>query len=239
MKKLKNLSGGKILDVGTGSGELLPCLMEGFKDYSEIIGIDCNESKIKDLKKRFNDKKLNFYIMDANKMSFEDNTFDTVCISNTLHHLKDEDITIVLKEMNRVLKPGGLFIICEMYRDNQNEKQMSHVLLHHLSAEIGRINGDIHNNTYKRDEIIEIVKNKGLNVIDTWDYAEEDEKEPIPVEEIEGIINSFEKKIQELKEHNEYYSLNEKLSALKKRLYEVGIEGATELVILAGKNLVS
>lgn len=235
MEKLKNLSGGRILDVGTGVGELIPCLMEGFKDYSEIIGIDCSERAIEYAKKRFNAKEINFYKMDADSMLFEDNTFDTVCISNTLHHLKDGTITMVFKEMNRVLKPGGLFIICEMYCDNQNEKQMSHVLLHHLSAEIGRINGEIHNNTYKRNEIIEIARNKGLNIIDTWDYVEEDEVEPIPAEEIEGIIGSFEKKLQELKEHTEYNSLNEKLNALKKRLYEVGIEGAIELVILAQK----
>jgi len=235
MGKLKNLSGGRILDVGTGVGELIPCIIEGFKDFREIVGIDSSDKALEYAGKRFQDERISFEKIDGKHMTFEDNSFDTVCISNTLHHLNNEDMMMVLKEMKRVLKPEGHFIICEMYCDNQNEKQRSHVLLHHLSAEIERINGGTHNDTFKRNEIIEIVNNLGLNAGDTWDYKGTEDEEPIPAEEIEGIVQSFTKRIEGLKENAEYERINIKVDELKKRLYEVGIAGATELVIVAKK----
>ena len=58
-------------------------------------------------------------------MDYPDETFEVVAISNTLHHIEHYDK--VLAEMLRVLKPGGFFILNEMYRDGQDAAQQVHV----------------------------------------------------------------------------------------------------------------
>lgn len=232
---LKNFSGGKILDVGTGVGDLVSCLVEGFKEYEEIIGIDMNEKAIETARKNYADKKINFVKMDANIMNFEDNSFDTVCISNTLHHLNKIDMVLVFREMKRVLKPNGLFIICEMYCDNQNEKQMTHVYFHHFGAEIQRINGEVHNETFKRQEIIDIVNELGVNIINTFDNVEIGQEDTLTEEDLNMYNESIDKRVELLKEHPEYERFKMQGENIKTRLYEIGIDGATELVVIGRK----
>jgi SAM-dependent methyltransferase len=51
-----------------------------------------------------------FHLMDAHQLGFPDKYFDLVFGSAILHHL---DFSIVLPEMSRILKPGGLIIFAE------------------------------------------------------------------------------------------------------------------------------
>lgn len=56
-----------------------------------------------------------FYIMDANNLAFSNNKFDLIFGGALLHHL---ELPIALKEIQRVLKPGGKFIFWEPLRLN-------------------------------------------------------------------------------------------------------------------------
>ncbi len=47
----------------------------------------------------------------ANDLSFEDNTFDSLYCSGTLHHMEQPGLTV--KEFARVLKPGGRLVLME------------------------------------------------------------------------------------------------------------------------------
>jgi len=76
----------------------------------------------------------------------------------------------ILNEMKRVLKSNGTFIMTEMYRDNQTDKQLSHVKFHHFVAEIENIKGSFHGKTYTREEIINIAKSIELKDLDIFDY---------------------------------------------------------------------
>jgi ubiquinone/menaquinone biosynthesis C-methylase UbiE len=51
---------------------------------------------------------VTFLEMDTECLKFEDDTFDAVCISYSLHHL--ENIDRVSAEMKRVLKPDGILL---------------------------------------------------------------------------------------------------------------------------------
>jgi ubiquinone/menaquinone biosynthesis C-methylase UbiE len=72
--------------------------------------------------------------MDAERLCFEDDSFDTVAISASLRHLSH--IQRVLDEMVRVLKPGGHFIAAEMHRDGQTEAELTSVYLHQWVAQV-------------------------------------------------------------------------------------------------------
>lgn len=230
---LKNYSGGKILDVGTGRGELIIYLKEAFKNYEEIIGIDSSKKSIEFCREQFKDNNVSFMEMNGDNMGFAEETFDTVCISNSLHHMNSEEMHKVLNEMKRVLKPEGFFIICEMYRDNQSPSQMSHVYLHHLSAEMDRLRGITHNDTFKRDEIINIAKEIDLELANILDYVDE---EKVEKEELDSIESSFEKRIKNLEKESNYSSLKCKMEKLKDNMSKFGLSGATELIIIGRKN---
>lgn len=231
-EKLKTLSGGRILDVGTGSGQLVKQLVDAFMNFTEIIGIDSSERAIEAASKNFTDDRIKFIKMDASSMSFDDNSFDTVCISNTLHHLTEEEMYKTLKEMKRVLKPGGFFILCEMYKDNQTPKQLGHVYIHHFGAELDRIKGVTHNETFDRQDIIDITANIGITLVDELDYVEDGE---CSSEEINEIIEAVGNKLEGLKNDSCYDCLKTKWKSVKNHLLNIGLGSATELILFGRK----
>ena len=165
-KKLKEIHGGNVLDVATGRGEFIN-LIEEFKSFASITAIDTSERAEKAFKEKFQD--VEFLIMDAANMSYKDESFDTVCLSNSLHHMPDLNKT--LNEMKRVLKKGGNFIINEMLSNQQDEAMKSHVLLHHWWAKIDTIFGEKHDSTFSKDEIIAIMDALELTDYDLVEYA--------------------------------------------------------------------
>lgn len=56
-----------------------------------------------------------FYLMDAHKLAFPDNSFDVVFGAAILHHLEHE---VILKEIHRVLKPDGFIFFLEPLDNN-------------------------------------------------------------------------------------------------------------------------
>ena len=108
--------------------------------------------------------------MDAARMAFRDDSFDTVAICNSLHHL--HALKSALDEMKRVLKPGGLFIICEVVQDKKSDIPNPHTELHHWFAAVDRMNGISHNETFAWFEVTEIVKKLGLRGIEIFEFTE-------------------------------------------------------------------
>jgi len=231
-EKLSSIAAGRVLDIGTGRGDFVELLDTNLKDYTEIIGIDSSEKAIEAAGERFNSENIKFITMDACNLNFEDESFDTVCISNTLHHL--EEPNKILDEMKRVLKPEGRFIISEMFCDNQNEKQLNHVAWHHWIAEIKRIQGGIHNNTYKRDEIIDIAKGLGFSNMESLEFNFPDEDSENE-EEIKDFLKYFDELLIEVKDHSDYERLYEEKERFQKSILEIGMSNATEIFVIGTK----
>jgi SAM-dependent methyltransferase len=122
---------------------------------------------------------------------FPDASFDTVSIANSLHHLAD--LPQALAEMCRVLKPGGLFIISEMYCDGQSEAQQTHVELHHWWAAVDTAQGITHYETFPRQRIVEIAEGLGLARWTYHDiaYLEDDPHAAELLAELEPVIDRY------------------------------------------------
>ncbi len=136
-KKFGTISAGDVLDVGTEEGDFIDTLMKTLLDYNSFTGIDIVEDELEKAREQLKDAPVNFKVMNAETMTFQDNIFDTVCISYSIHHL--ENIETVLAEMYRVLKPGGHFIIQELYSDGeQTAAQQVDKAVHDLNAKIVR-----------------------------------------------------------------------------------------------------
>ncbi len=107
---LANCSKKKILEYGCGTGSYAFTLS---KYGTEVIGIDISEVAIKMSKEKAqneNLKNVDFFIMDAEAMHFENRSFDLVCGSGILHHLNIEKAS---SELNRVLNSNGKAIFIE------------------------------------------------------------------------------------------------------------------------------
>lgn len=228
-KKLKEIEGGKVLDVATGRGEFINFIKE-FKSFDNITAIDNSDRAEKAFKEKFQD--VEFQIMDAANMSFQDETFDTVCLSNSLHHMPDLQKT--LNEMKRVLKKGGNFIINEMLSDQQDEARKSHVLLHHWWAKIDTIFGEKHDHTFSKDEIIAIIDTLELTDYDLIEYAWNIEN-PKEDKLVNGQLKVIEMGLERIKDRKEYSSLKTESEKIKKHIIKNGFAPASAVFIVGKK----
>jgi ubiquinone/menaquinone biosynthesis C-methylase UbiE len=229
---LGKLSGGHILDVATGGGGFITFLMENLKDYTDVTGIDNNERPLEAARKTHTLENIRFQCMDATRMDFPNSYFDTVCISNSLHHMAD--LPGVMQEMMRVCKPGGHLIISEMFQDGQSETQLTHVYLHHWWAEVDTADGITHHETFTRQQIINL---SGKLSLQKLDYFEEKDLEPDPmdpelVRELDGVIDRYIQRSQALNGGAELCRRGEEL---RQRVHEVGFHGATSLLLIGEK----
>jgi ubiquinone/menaquinone biosynthesis C-methylase UbiE len=231
---IKTLSAGRILDVATGSGNFVKFLVENVKDYKEIVGIDTSEKASTTFGEAFkDDPKVRFKMMDAQHMDFPDGTFDTVCISNSMHHMAE--IKPVMEEMKRVIRAGGHFIVAEMYQDNQIETQMTHVLLHHWWAAVDTAMGITHRETYSRQQIFDIVTGLGLQniIFDDVNDLNDDPKNLETVKYLSEVIDQYLKRIERLPGESH---LRKRGLELRQRVTEIGFHSAPWLLIIGEKS---
>ena len=230
---LKTLSAGRVLDVATGSGQFINTLIEYLKNYDEIIGIDISEKAAAIFVETFLDKpNIRYMKMDAIHMNFAEKSLDTVCISNSLHHMPN--VGAVLQEMSRVLRPGGNFIISEMYRDNQTESQMTHVLLHHWWAAVDTAKGIFHNETYTRQQLLDIMNNLRLTdlVFEDVINLSDDPKDPNTVRYLTDGVDQYLSRIEGLSGEA---ALRDCGLNLRQRVKEIGFHSATTLLVIGKK----
>jgi len=224
----------RILDVGTGSGNFIELIRQLYADYEEIIGIDTLEYAVTTAKKHFSsDEKIRFFVMDAIHMNFEDETFDVVCLSNSLHHL--HDINSIFNEMRRVLKPGGYILVSEMVSNDLNERQLSHLKLHHFAAEIDRYLGDVHNDTYSNQTVIDLlVQHSECTITDSWPM-EFERKEDTSDEETEWLLKTVDRVVNRVIDPIKNAEFTAKGQEIKEYIKTVGFDSATTLIVVMKK----
>jgi len=106
---LLNQTGGRVLDVGVGTGLELPM----FGPHVKVTGIDLCEPMLDIARKRVATHKLgnveDLLVMDAMDLKFPDASFDAVIGPYVLTVVPEPGRT--LDEMARVVKPGGEIIL--------------------------------------------------------------------------------------------------------------------------------
>jgi SAM-dependent methyltransferase len=224
---LQTIHADKLLDVATGRGDFLLSLQQQLGTFGSGIGIDVktNDEWKSD---KFSELPITFMQMDAANLEFSNDSFDLVSISNSLHHMPDPCKT--LAEMVRVLKPGGHFILYEMYTDNQTPMQQTHTLLHQWWGKIDTAAGICHRSPYTRDELIKLIEYSDLDhwqLLDDLDLSGD-------LFDLE-TLNILEKNIDSyLAKTKDAELLNESVS-LRQRLQSIGFQSATELFALGEK----
>jgi len=95
-------SGIRVLDVGSGPGHIAGALSQ---DGAAVTGIDFSAQMVEVAKKHYPD--VSFLEADAERLPFDDESFDAVVSNFVIHHLSRPEV--VFREVCRVLKPGGRF----------------------------------------------------------------------------------------------------------------------------------
>lgn len=103
----------QILDVGCGNGYVLSRYAA---QGANVFGVDISETAVHLSKKRFELFGLRglFKITNGESLDFLSDQFDIVCSMGVLHHI--ENPQPMIKEIYRVLKPGGKAIVMLYYR---------------------------------------------------------------------------------------------------------------------------
>jgi ubiquinone/menaquinone biosynthesis C-methylase UbiE len=104
---------GHYLDLGTGNGYLAFALAERFPE-AFFTGLDIAVKSIKtnnQIVRSGNKKNISFQHYAGMHLPFESDSFDGIISRYALHHFPD--IHLSLREINRVLKTGGFFILSD------------------------------------------------------------------------------------------------------------------------------
>ncbi|SFN05723.1 demethylmenaquinone methyltransferase / 2-methoxy-6-polyprenyl-1,4-benzoquinol methylase [Formivibrio citricus] len=109
-------SGNKVLDIAGGTGDLSRAFAKKVGPTGEVWLTDINSSMLAVGRDRLLDEGVSLPAAqcDAEKLPFPDNYFDVVSVAFGLRNMTHKDAA--LREMYRVLKPGGRLLVLEFSR---------------------------------------------------------------------------------------------------------------------------
>ena len=99
---------GRMLDLATGTGDIAAIIRRSHPE-AMVIGTDFSRNMLAEAKRRFPDAAISWQACDANHLPFADDAFESVTFGYLLRNV--DDVSAVLKEVRRVLRPGGR-VVC-------------------------------------------------------------------------------------------------------------------------------
>lgn len=139
-KHLPNRPNLKVVDLATGTADVLLSMARRNPNFSEGVGIDMADKMLeigrqKIAAKQF-DQKIKLESGDAHAIAYPDNSFDAATIAFGIRNMSDP--AKVILEMTRVLKPGGVVLVLEFSLPKNKIIRFFHLAyLRHVVPAIG------------------------------------------------------------------------------------------------------
>jgi ubiquinone/menaquinone biosynthesis C-methylase UbiE len=106
--------GQNILDLGTGTGVLIPYLFEAVSSSGSITAMDYADKMVEICRSKYSHlKNVTVILQDVENLDLPSESFDAVTCFGLFPHLEDKEKT--LRHMNRVLKPRGKLIVSHAF----------------------------------------------------------------------------------------------------------------------------
>jgi SAM-dependent methyltransferase len=146
-----------------------------------------------------------------------------------LHHLPD--IQTSLKEMLRVVKPGGWIIVNELFSDNLNTAQEVHKIFHHFRSKIDRLTGIYHQETFEKEQILHLVKSAGIQIQLSFENKIQTNLIASPGE-LDVRIEKMKQHLEKIKGLPEYEIYKPQIEEFRQRALLFGFQPATRIVVV-------
>lgn len=141
MKRMDVKKGSKALDVCCGTADWTIALADAVGDTGHVSGLDFSKNMLEVGKKKVNDLNLSQIELihgNAMELPFSDDTFDYVTIGFGLRNVPS--YVQVLKEMHRVVKPGGKVVCLETSQPTMvGFKQGYQLYFRHVMPALGKL----------------------------------------------------------------------------------------------------
>ncbi|MGQ9476241.1 MAG: class I SAM-dependent methyltransferase [Actinomycetota bacterium] len=151
--------GSAVLDVGCGTGVLLPHLLEAVGPGGSVCALDIAEEMLRIARRKLKRPNLQYLCADIVETPFLEESFDLVICHNCFPHIWDKQRAV--REMFRILRPGGRVIV------SHTEDRES------INARHRRIGGAVGGDVLPGDEAMRcLFKEAGFSEIGILDKAE-------------------------------------------------------------------
>lgn len=129
-----------VLDIGCGTGILVPYLWNRLQHKGMLIEVDVSQEMVRYGKMKFQDIPCHWLITDAHFLPLKDETVDIIVCFSIFPHLINKGQAI--KEHSRVLRKGGLWAVCHSQSSkkiNEFHRNIGGVVGNHVIPEISEI----------------------------------------------------------------------------------------------------
>lgn len=146
----------QVLDVGCGPGLLAKYFAPRVKHFTGVDMTPAMVNKAKDLAILDGTGNSDFHVADATDLNFHKNAFDMVITRLALHHIPDTEKAI--REMVRVLKPGGTLGVYDMITSEIVDEAVLH-------NKFERLRDPSHARTLSLSELVYGVECAGVEIV--------------------------------------------------------------------------
>ena len=98
--------GAKVLELGPGVGWIMEAMLDRYP-IAEIVGLDVSPVMIEQAQERWRDDRASYVLYDGLRVPLENDSFDNVYSIACLQHVEKHHAFLAMKELVRILKPGG------------------------------------------------------------------------------------------------------------------------------------
>ncbi|MGG7143229.1 class I SAM-dependent methyltransferase [Clostridium nigeriense] len=212
IKMLRNLGikdDSVILEVGSGPGFYTKILLDNFHN-SEVIALDNDEPLLNFAHNMLNNygNRVTFMQDDIMKSTIPDEYFDIVIARFVFQHLSDP--IIALKEIYRILKPGGKVIIIDVDSELWGLTYPKNELIENLNTNLSKYQTSINGNREIGRILLTLLKKlsfKNLNIEAVINHSDILGKENFKFNLDKGIEND--PRLGGIfKEYNDFFNLN-------------------------------
>lgn len=154
LEKLSHLSFHCALDLGCGTGEMMRLILQ--KDSrKELYGLDLSEEMLSVAKAKLPEQ-VKLLLGDSESLPFLDSFFDVVYCNDSFHHYPAPQK--VLREVHRVLKPEGTFLMGDCWQPRIGRAIMNFYMRHSKEGDV---------KIYSKEEIVSMFSEYFHNV--SWE----------------------------------------------------------------------
>lgn len=119
-----------IIDIGSGTGILIPYLRKYIKNDAQITELDFSQSMINKAKEKFSND-INYLVSNIENTQIKDNTFSKAIIFNSFPHFEDKQKAI--SEVFRILQNNAIILL--VHSSSKNEINLHHQKVGGIIAE--------------------------------------------------------------------------------------------------------